>query len=764
MSGGSLKRGWPLLAALGLAAAATGCREHMPHAFTWPGGGDTVYSHAKPPEGGYYSNWDPFAVSLEVTPVEDVNPVRTQHYLIATVRDKNGKALPNRRVEWIISEGSVGDIIEVDESGWRNSRGYKVDNKYGVSHTNNFKHVLDLGDSDPSNDIALEPGQTWCVISSPVEGTSYVTVYCPGIYDTSKHKVFAEKHWYDVKWTFPAAATNPTGTTHTFTSNVSKYSDGSGLEGYEITYRIIDGPSGRWAESNSTVATVYSDGAGDARATLQQDTPAEGTNNIQVDIARPANEACCKPAVHIATGYTSKTWIGPKIAITKDCTPNAIQGETFEYVITVSNPSQVDATGVMVSDNLPSGVEYVSSTPPANGGGSMSWSLGSIPGGGSSTIRVQVRAMQAGTYDNCASVTADQGLSAQDCCQTRVTSPSLAIEKICTQQALICDAIEYKVIVRNTGDGPATNVRVLDTLPDGIVASDGRQTREFNAGTLAPGEAKQATYTAKASRGGSFTNTATVTADGGLTASTSCTTMVGEPRLQVTKSVARGGEIYIGRNVEYEITVNNTGDAPARDTVLTDTIPNGLQFISATSGGALSGGSVNWSLGTIEPGQAKTVNVTCKATMAANGLVNRACARARCTENCAEAAVNPIGIPAVLLEVIDVDDPDEIGTDETYIITVTNQGSAPATNIRIIATIQPEADYISANADFGLAATLDGKNVVFSPLPSLEPRAKASFRVVVQGKSAGDTRFKVVMYTNETGERPIEETESTRFY
>src|SRR5262245_35350026 len=139
-----------LIAMAGAAAALLGCRNSMPHSFTWPYSGDQVQSHPKPPEGGYYTNWDPYAVSLEVTPLEDVNPVRTQHVLIATVRDKDGKALPNRRVEWILSRGdnAVGEIVEVDESGWRASRGYKVDNLYAVSHTNNGPHVLDRGNDD----------------------------------------------------------------------------------------------------------------------------------------------------------------------------------------------------------------------------------------------------------------------------------------------------------------------------------------------------------------------------------------------------------------------------------------------------------------------------------------------------------------------------------------------------------------------------------------------------------------------------------------
>ena len=84
-------------------AGLGGCRDHMPHSFT-AASGDVSRTHAKPAEGGYYTNWDPYAASLTVTPVEDVNPVGTQHVLVATVKDKHGQPLPNRRVEWIIPE------------------------------------------------------------------------------------------------------------------------------------------------------------------------------------------------------------------------------------------------------------------------------------------------------------------------------------------------------------------------------------------------------------------------------------------------------------------------------------------------------------------------------------------------------------------------------------------------------------------------------------------------------------------------------------
>lgn len=754
------RRNWIHVAlVLGVAGLLPGCRTSMPHAFTWPASGDTQYTHPKPPEGGYYSNWDPYAMELDLQPTKDVNPVRTQHVLIATVTDEEGKPLPNRRVEWIISEGSVGDIVEVDESGWRASRGYKVTNHYAVSHTNNFDHVLDLGNDDPSDDVHLTAGQTWCVITSPIEGTTYITAYAPGIYDWAKHKAFAVKHWYDVAWEFPPPATNPTGTTHEFVTKVTKYSDGSPLEGYIVNYEILDGPDGVFAGSGATTESTRTDAQGLAKVTLRQVQPAEGTNNVQIDIIRPEDKECCIPAAHIATGRTAKTWIGPKIAITKDAPAEKMVNEQFNYSIRVSNPSQVPAENVMVSDVLPDGIAYVSSSPSAQvSGQALSWSLGTIAGGDQQAIDVTVKGTRTGTFENCAEVTAAQNLSDRDCATTRITAAAIVLEKQCPDQVLICDPIPYTVVVRNTGDGPATNVKVVDRLPDGLEAADGRNAVAFDAGTLNPGEAKQARFDVRAKKTGRFLNQATATADGGLTAEAECETVVTQPVLEVTKSCPEVR--YIGRQAEYQITVANTGDAAAEQTVLVDDVPAGLEFRSASDGGQYGNGQVTWNLGTLQPGASKSVTMTVNP-ITQNTVRNTATARAICAEGSASATMEIKGIPAILLELVDVEDPIEVGQDVTYVITVTNQGSAVGTNINIVGTLASEQDYVSSEGP--TKASVDQKVVTFAPLPALAPKAKVSFRVVVKGTAPGDVRFKISLTSDQTTS-PVEETESTHIY
>jgi uncharacterized repeat protein (TIGR01451 family) len=119
------------------------------------------------------------------------------------------------------------------------------------------------------------------------------------------------------------------------------------------------------------------------------------------------------------------------------------------------------------------------------------------------------------------------------------------------------------------------------------------------------------------------------------------------------------------------------------------------------------------------------------------------------------------GIPAILLEVVDVSDPVKVGENETYVITVTNQGTAADTNIKIKCMLEPNQQFVSAGG--ATNGTASGNTITFAPVPSLGPKERATFRVVVKNVKAGDVRFKATMNSDQLT-RDVEETEATNVY
>ena len=68
--------------------------------------------------------------------------------------------------------------------------------------------------------------------------------------------------------------------------------------------------------------------------------------------------------------------------------------------------------------------------------------------------------------------------------------------------------------------------------------------------------------------------------------------------------------VEAGSPVTYTITYQNVGSGPGVDVTLTDSFPAELTFVSATSGGTLSGSDVVWNLGTVPAATSATVEAS----------------------------------------------------------------------------------------------------------------------------------------------------------
>jgi uncharacterized repeat protein (TIGR01451 family) len=428
----------------------------------------------------------------------------------------------------------------------------------------------------------------------------------------------------------------------------------------------------------------------------------------------------------------------------------------FDYTINVTNTTDMTVADVVVTENIPVNLSVKNADPAATkDGGKLVWKLGSFDPKQSRKIIVSGVATNTDCVKTCANAT----YVLPACANVKVVQPKLQLKKTAPAEVLLCDPIPVKFVVTNPGTGSARNVKIEDTLPAGLRTAEGRSKLVFDAGTLAAGQSRQFSATLKAGKTGTYVNKAVASSAAGLKAESETRTIVRQPVLAISKTGPE--KRYLGRSVDYEITVTNKGDAPAKNLLLEDQLPSGVKFVSASDRGKVVAGKVQWNLGSLSPGQSRKVSVTVMPDKAGT-ITNSVTATATCAEGVrASVKTSVAGIPAVLLEVIDIDDPVELGGQTTYVIIATNQGSSPGTNISIVCTLEDNEQYVSSSG--ATRGTLAGDIVTFAPLRNLAPKAKATWRVVVKAVKAGDVRFKVTMNTDQIT-RPVQETEATHLY
>ena len=85
-------------------------------------------------------------------------------------------------------------------------------------------------------------GQGWITLTSPIEGTSHVTVVAPEVYGWDARTKSATVHFVDAVVQYPPPAINPAGTKHVFTTTVTRHSNQSPCENWLVRYEIVGGP------------------------------------------------------------------------------------------------------------------------------------------------------------------------------------------------------------------------------------------------------------------------------------------------------------------------------------------------------------------------------------------------------------------------------------------------------------------------------------------------------------------------------------------
>src|SRR6185436_19780992 len=203
---------------------------------------------------------------------------------------------------------------------------------------------------------------------------------------------------------------------------------------------------------------------------------------------------------------------------------------------------------------------------------------------------------------------------------------------------------------------------------------------------------------------------------------------------------------YSGSPLTIKYTVTNNGNGPANAATLEAPLPAGVKFMSATDAGGWQGGVVSWKLDSIAPKASKTVSMTVEP-----GTIGGFEAAGTAKAACAGAAIGPLnvsvfGISALTWTLTDLVDPVQVGGSTTYQIVVTNQGTMEATNVKLVATLEDNQQFVSAS---GLNATANGDKIVIETIPKIAAKASVTVKVNVKCSAEGDTRFHVSMTSDQ---------------
>jgi uncharacterized repeat protein (TIGR01451 family) len=471
----------------------------------------------------------------------------------------------------------------------------------------------------------------------------------------------------------------------------------------------------------------------------------------------------------------------PRVAIRVRVPACAAIGAELEYRIQVENTSAGAAHHVLVRNPLPAHVQLIKADPePTARQPELRWSLGTLQPGDRKTIVLTLKPTAEGDLKSCARVQFEHG----QCVCTRIgvgatrgrpqmpTIPEdrpktgVQLRKTGPSEATLHETLSFQLTIANTGTDPLTDVKLSDTLPEGLEHASKKKVLTWDASTIPGGAERTFSYQAIAKKVGKHCNQAAVTTKEGVSDKASKCVTVGEAKLGLAKTGPR--QRYLNLPATYLLTVSNPGTIAARNVTIADPVPVSMSFVKADNGGQLVDGAVRWNIGTVEAGASRTVQVVLQAK-AAGEVRNAATASAdRGLSARAEAVTDFKGVSALLVEVTDTVDPVEVDAEGSYVIAIKNQGMVPATNIQIKALVPREmaVTTVKGPTDGRLGEKmLQGQIVVFDPLKTLAPDATVKYEILFKAQHAGDARFKADITADQLKVGgPVHEEESTAVF
>ncbi len=284
------------------------------------------------------------------------------------------------------------------------------------------------------------------------------------------------------------------------------------------------------------------------------------------------------------------------------------------------------------------------------------------------------------------------------------------------------DEFTYEMTATATSD--VADTVIVDTVPDGCsyVSSQPAAVQDGNKltwklGDLNQGEAKTIMVTLKAEKQGELKYCATVSA----LPRVCVTTMVGKAALALKKT---GPEMaQVGSTVNYNITVQNTGNTVAKNVRVTDPVPEGFSSPNGEK-------ELSFDVGNLEPGQSKSLQVALRADKRGK-FINKALAASSNAGKAEDQVPTTIVQGGIKITKVTKDKDLFINRSANYDIEVSNTGDIDLTGVIVTDNAAPETVIAAAEG-----ASVSGSTATWN-LGTLAAGQKKALAVKVLSKVPG---------------------------
>ncbi len=432
-------------------------------------------------------------------------------------------------------------------------------------------------------------------------------------------------------------------------------------------------------------------------------------------------------------------------------------GQPAACRLIVHNAAQAAVETVEVQAAMPEHLRIEQSSLAAhNVDGRVVWAMGQLAPGETKAIDLEVTAMNEGDFNPTASVTFSHS------CEARIQAlrPQLELAIEGPEQVLTGQNANYAIVVSNVGTGRASAVMVSTHLDGALHSTTGEQ-KSYSIGTLAAGETRRIVVNASAADVGTCRILARAVAKGDLQDDAQLEVEAVCPRVELGFAGPRLR--YVDHEAAYTLRVHNPGRAAASNVQVVAQLPPGLKFEEADGGATCDAerGQVTWFVGNLEADQACQFNLRLRAVemgdqpIAVNAVLESGSSQA------AEFVTRVEGIADVVVEVIDSQDPVELGGETVYEIRVSNRGSQPAHQVQAAARLSSGCEALDTQGP--TRGKIEPAQVVFEPIAALEPGAVETYQVRVACSQVGQFGFRAFVRCQEQP-RPAVEEELTRVY